>query len=209
MREMTISEFTTRFMHRLWSTNTILLLVRPIGKPLDDSFHKPCPGEFCPITAKNIEDCASFENAEHYVPIYREMLSNGDYGHYGYLDGECVFREWVQVSGTFCFEGCPVRLLSENQGYIHYAYCTPEARGNGFMTRGVFLLTQAYLDRQLFALVREDNLPSLKSLRRNGFEIYSKLTVKNRFFRRKLTEILIINDYSEQTPKRDYHEKSS
>lgn len=103
---MTISQILNRLRHRLWSTTEVLLLVRPANVPLLERVNKVCPGEFRAVTEENIQDCAQFEDASHYVPVYREMLKRGDAVRFGYLDGNCVFRHCMQLSGTFFEDGC-------------------------------------------------------------------------------------------------------
>ena len=74
---MTVFEFCKALRRRIWSDSEILLLVRPAGKPLDDTKRKPCPGEIRAVTEKDLSDCAAFEDAARYVPVYREMLKRG------------------------------------------------------------------------------------------------------------------------------------
>lgn len=185
---MTVSEFCKALRRRLWSDSKILLLVRPAGKPLDDAKRKPCPGEFRMVTEENIQDCAAFEDAARYVPVYREMLARGDYGQYGYLGRNCVYREWLQQSGDLVFDGCKVRALLENECISHYVFCAPAARRNGFQSNGGARLVSLFPGKTFYTLVRPENSVSLKNFLRNGYEIQSLLTVKNRFFRRTLTE---------------------
>ena len=108
---MTVSEFCKALRRRLWSDSKILLLVRPAGKPLDDTKRKPCPGEIRAVTEKDLSDCAAFEDAARYVPVYREMLKRGDLLHFGYLNGKCVYRHAAQCSGDITHDGCFVRRL--------------------------------------------------------------------------------------------------
>lgn len=190
MEKMTVFEFLTMLAHRLWSTNTILLLERPSGKPLGE--RKPCPGEFRPISEDNIADCAVIEDATHYVPIYRQMLAQGDYGQYGYLHGKCVYRQWLKCSGDILYVGCLVRTLAANEVYDHYVFCTPAARGQGVHAEGITQLIMRFMDHTFYALIAPNNISSLKNALRNGYEIRGRITVKCRFLRRTLTETPLI-----------------
>ena len=185
---MTVFEFCKALRRRIWSDSEILLLVRPAGKPLDDTRRKPCPGEIRAVTEKDLPDCAAFEDAARYVPVYREMLRRGDVVHFGYLNGRCVFRHCMQMSGEITFSSCGIRRLGPHEGYVHYGFCAPQARGNGFHAESLYRFCHWEADFTVFAIVRENNSSSLKGCFRSGYEVRSLLTVKNRFFRRTLTE---------------------
>ena len=185
---MTVFEFCKALRRRIWSDSEILLLVRPAGKPLDDTKRKPCPGEFRMVTEENIQDCADFEDAVKYVPIYRGMLESGDYGQYGYLNGNCVYREWLQRTGDLVFDGCKVRALRENECISHYVFCAPDARGKGFQAASGAHLISLFPEKVFYTMVLPEKPVSLKNYLQNGYEIRSLLTVKNRFFRRTLME---------------------
>lgn len=185
---MTISCFFHLLKHRLWSTSTVLLLIHPAGKLADGSVRTPCPGEFRMVTEENINDCAAFEDASHYVPVYREMLKQGDVVRFGYMDGSCVFRHCMQMSGPFREDGCVARCLGPDEAYIQYVFCAPPARGLGFHTEGTRQLCKLFPNRTIYTTVKADNKSSLHGFFKSGFEVHSLLTVKNRFLRRTLTE---------------------
>lgn len=185
---MKITVFLTRLRHRLWSTSTALLLVRPAGTVVTIPEEKRCPGELREVTEENIMDCAAFEDAALYVPIYRSMLEKGDIIHFGYLNGRCVFRRCMQLHGTFDFDGCAVRSLKENEAYTHFSYCAPEGRGNHFQLASLSNMYETHPMVRGYTIIKEDNIPSLKNCYRAGYEPYSLLTVKNRLFHRALTE---------------------
>ena len=185
---MKLTEFLTRLRHRLWSTSTSLLLVRPAGTVVTISEEKRCPGELREVTEENIMDCSAFEDPTHYVPIYRSMLEKGDVVLFGYLNGHCVFRCAMQLHGSFSFDGCAVRCLNDTEDYIHYVYCAPEFRGHHFHLAALIYTASTHPAQQSYAVVKEDNIPSLKSFYRAGYEPYSLLTVKNRLLHRALKE---------------------
>lgn len=188
---MTTKEFFCRLRHRLWSTSQTLLLLRPANAPLPEQTWKPCPGEFRDVTEENINDCGQFENAVHYVPIYREMLKQGDVVHFGYLNGKCVFRHCMQRSGSFYEDGCLVHTLGADEAFIHYVFCSPNARGLGFHTEGTRRFCEQLLAHSFYTCVKPDNFPSLHGFFLSGFQPYSLLTVKNRFLFRRLHEHIL------------------
>ena len=185
---MNISAFLTRLRHRLWSTSTSLLLVRPAGTAVSIPEEKRCPGELREVTEENIMDCGAFEDAAHYVPIYRSMIEKGDVVLFGYLNGRCVFRHCLQLHGAFNFDGCVVRVLNGEEAYVHYGYCAPEGRGNHFHLTSLVYMASTHFTKKNYAIVKEDNVRSLKDCYRAGYEPYSLLTVKNRLLHRSLTE---------------------
>ena len=185
------TEFLTRLRHRLWSTSTSLLLVRPAGTVVTIPEEKRCPGELREVTEKNIMDCAAFEDPVHYVPLYRSMLEKGDVILFGYLNGRCVFRYCLQLHGAFDSDGCVVRVLNGEEVYVHYVYCAPEFRGHHFHLAALAYTASMYHKQQSYAVVKEDNIPSLKNFYRAGYEAYSLLTVKNRLLCRTLTERIL------------------
>lgn len=187
---MNFFEFFERVKQRLWSQGSALLLIRPAGKALDESKRKPSCVEFRPVTEDNIFDCAAFEDANRYVPVYREFLSRDGYVHFGYLDGKCVFRHVIEAVDAFFWEECLVRQAEEGEKlhYIRYGFCSPQARGKGCHSQSLFFMAEKYSDFDLYAIVFPDNYASLKGFFRSGFEVQSLITVKHRFFRRVLME---------------------
>lgn len=190
------SEFFRWLEFRLWSERSILLLVRSAEKQPEESLRKPCPGEFRPVTENNVIDCAAFENANRRVPIYREMLKRGDYGQYGYWNGVCVYREWLQMSGDVTFDGCIAFTLQENECSSQYVFCAPSARNNGFQAASGFHLAELFPQITFYTMVLPEKLNSLRNYWRCAFEIHSRITVKNRFFHRTLTTTPLSRDES-------------
>lgn len=189
LRNFTFQKAYRRPRYRLWSTHSILLLVRPANAPVDPFPSKPCIGELRFVTEEDLPDCAAFEDPAHYVPVYREMLRRGDLVLFGYLDGTCVFRCCLQCGGPILYQGYTERELAANEAYVHYVFCAPAARRKGFHKAALRYLRAACPGRVLYAQVMEDNIPSLRGFFRTGFRPYSRLTVKNRLFRSVLTEI--------------------
>lgn len=180
--------FINRLQHRLWSTSTSLLLVRPAGTTVSIPEEKRCPGELREVTEENLIDCGAFEDAAHYVPTYRSMLEKGDLVLFGYLNRRCVFRFCIQLHGQISFDGCAVRFLNNTENYIHYVYCDQEFRGHHFHLAALAYTAATHHSQHSYAVVKEDNIPSLKSFYQAGYKPYSLLTVKNRFFHRTLTQ---------------------
>lgn len=100
-----------KIKERGWSTHTTMLVHRPAGRPIDEAKRKTCPGTFRRVTEENIGDCAGFENASRYVPLYRSMLKRGERLYYGYLDERCVFRCALKQEGTVFYSGQKILSL--------------------------------------------------------------------------------------------------
>lgn len=139
---MPIKSFLLRQRNHLWSTKSTLLLVRPAGKPLDETQHKPCDGILRPVTEENIQDCAAFENPSHYVPIYRSMLKNGDQVFFGYLGEKCVFRCATMHKGEITLADNSFHSLQEGELLIHYSFCAPAARGHGLHSESIYQISK-------------------------------------------------------------------
>lgn len=184
---MKISEFITRLKFHMWSQRSILLLTRPAWKTLDKDKIKFCPGEFRLVDNNNLLDCLKFDDFTH-IKTYKKMLKNGDSGQYGYLNGVCVYREWIQKSGDVIFDGCKVFALKDKEGQSCYNYCTPSARCNGFQSAGLAFQIKLYPEMTLYSMVLPENKVSLANFLNVGYEIQSIITVKNRIFFRSLKE---------------------
>lgn len=170
-------------LHRLYSNSEILLLVR---KPQESvKKEKDFPGVFCIVSEDNIKDCLNFEDAS-FMAAYRNMLLKGDIGHYGYLNGKCVFRSWLQCSGDIKFEGCTVYRLKENEYNSHFTFCAPEARGNGFQCESISQWIHMYPDGIFYSMVLPEKEISLNNYKRNGFKVCQLIRVENRLFQRRL-----------------------
>ena len=167
-----------------WDTDTMLFLRRPAGKPLDEAKRKPCPGTFRPVTEENLLDCAVFEDAERYLPVYRSIMKRGHLLRFGYLDGRCVFRYAIQPRGKVLYTGNFGVELGPNEMYIYHIYCLPEARGKGFHPESLWQLTEEFPDAAFYAMVKPGNRSSLRAFYRAGYEPYLTLSGKRRFFLR-------------------------
>lgn len=176
-------------IHEIWSENSILMLKRNAYAALDYDKAAKWNSEISivPVTDDNVYDCKEFEDPEHYVPIYKGMIDRGDFVQYGYLDGKCVFRHAIKCSGDITFENAVIKHIDNKCVYSHYAYCAPQARGKGFLTKSLFLVAKKYFDHDIYMLVYEDNYSSLKSHFRTEYYPYKYLTVKNRMFKKKIT----------------------
>ncbi len=170
---------------RLWFEQTIMLLVRPEHAKVHSEWLEQCPGSFCTVSEMNLGDCLEIEDA-HYLALYQKMLMRGDYGQFGYLNGKCVYRAWLQRSGDIEFQGCSVLTLKEREGYSCYDYCAPSARGNGFQAAGIARVIQKFPELTIYTLILPTKPWSLRNYLRNGFEPQSLITVKRRFFYKKL-----------------------
>lgn len=182
----------------IWFTNSILLLVRPAGSPVDPFPSKSCAGELRLATEKDLPDCASFQNPAVYIPIFRKMLHRGDMVHFGYLDGKCVYRHVATSSENVCFDGHIVRRLGEREMMTYYSFCDPIARGGGWMTESLRKFFCSRFDCTFYSLVLENNYASLISSFRAGYCPCSRLTVKNRFFHSTLLETPLSNEEVER-----------
>ena len=165
-----------------WSTDSILLLIRPAGAPVDPFPSRPSAGKLRLVTEEDLPDCAAFEDPTVYVPIYREMLRQGDLIYFGYLNGKCVYRHVATSSQNVCFAGHIVHHLGEREMMTHYSLCTPAARGGGWQTESLREFFHSRFDYTSYTLISEYNYASLISAFRAGYCPHSRLTVKKRIF---------------------------
>jgi RimJ/RimL family protein N-acetyltransferase len=153
---------------RVFSIQNSFLLYRDLS--CRDSFAK---GE-CEFRLMK-DDCSlwdthSFENSEYYAPIYSDMIKNGNSVIFGYLpDNRCVYRVCVQRKGSIYKDGCLVKKLNDNEGYVHFGYCDPEYRGKGLFNKSLSFVNNYFSDIKLYAIVSTDNVPSLRGVYRNGY----------------------------------------
>lgn len=188
-----IKKFTVRAVYQklkygFWSVDSILVLERPAGSPTSEFSHKHFEGEIRNVTGMELSDCAAFEDPEHYVPIYQNMLKRGDLVRFGYLKGKCVFRHCLMLSGSYKFGGHTLQTLAPNEAYIHYVFCAPNARGKGFHEVSLHQLCCMYPKYSLYAQVKENNVPSLRGFFQNGFAVKSEFIIRRRFFHSSLHE---------------------
>ena len=146
-----------------------------------------CPAEFRPITLENLQDCLEFES-QSYIPVYKNMLAKGYDGHFGYIDGKCVYRAWVQHSGEIEFDGCMVMTLGQDEWYSCYVYCAPTARGNGLHGASIADTVRNSQNGTGYTIVLPEKPWSMNNYLKNGFYPKLRFTVKNRFFRRTITK---------------------
>lgn len=196
---MGLKSFVKRLPHEIWSNNEILLLKRSAGTPLDYSKLKEFKGKIIEATEDNIEDCGEFEDAKRYVPIYRKMIQNGDIVHFGYIEGHCVFRHAAKCSGDILFDGALIKTIKKNNEiYIHYGYCAPQARGMGFHTESLFEFANKFLDYDIYTLVKKENYNSLKGCFRVDYRPYRLIIVKHRLFSVKIKQTELNEDSRKQ-----------
>lgn len=184
---MTITEFLKLFKKRLWSQCSILLLVRPGGKPIPTDMQKPCTGELRWATDEMLDDCLSFQTPEQVAQL-KAILKSGSRVHLGYIDGNCVYRHMLRFQGPVDFDGCIVYQLGPNEMITERSFCAPSARGHHFQQKSLFEMFKAYPERTSYTEIRAENPASLLGALRCGYEIRSLLTVKNRFFHRTLIQ---------------------
>lgn len=182
LRMMSISDLFTWLKGRVWHTQVMLLLRRPAGKPPDGGREKPCRGTVRTATEAELGDCGDFENAARSLPFYRSLLERGSLIRLGYLDGRCVYRSSVQRSGTVPFSGHTALTLGPKEMYVCHVYCAPDARGNGLQKEDLRRLCEEYPDVTFYAFVKQDNIPSLRSFYRAGYEPCALVSGKQRFF---------------------------
>jgi hypothetical protein len=172
---MNIKELWGRGKPYLFSSDTILLLKRPAGTAVPEV--NDCPAEFRQITLDNVEDCLAFEDAK-YVEIYKQKIAAGDYGLYGYLDGRPVFRSWVKCGGSFYFKRAWKMEITEKCAYSEYAYTSPKARNKHIHRKANTIVVKQHFNKDIFTLVKPDNIASIKNYINCGFKPYIQITVK-------------------------------
>ena len=183
---MNRKEIAKRICHRLWSVEKTWFLCRKENIPVREA--PSFEGAFFRCTIEEIDRTASFEDIKYYAPIYRKMIEKGDWVVIGALGQKCVFRCCVQFGGDIYFDGCIVRSLQKQEAYIHYVYCSPEYRGRGFHKECLRWIASQLPGYRFWAEVKENNIPSIKGFKENGFAVYSELTSYNRLGKRWIRE---------------------
>ncbi len=174
-----IHNIIMRIKHRIFSVSHSFLLCR---EPCDGSYIE---NEYCwfRIMRENdsLMECTEFEDSQVYVPIYTEMLKNGNVVVYGYRrkDNKCFVRACVQLHGEIVSDGCYVKKLNDNEGYIHYVFCNAADRGNGSHNSIVSFICEYLKGYTLYSIVKNDNIASLKGFYRNGFKVKTNLSQYN------------------------------
>lgn len=77
LRRLPPQKLWARFKNGFWSTDSVPLLIRPANAPVNPFPSNPCVGELRLATENDLPDCAAFEDAAVYVPIYRDMIRRG------------------------------------------------------------------------------------------------------------------------------------
>lgn len=144
----------------------------------------------------NLDDCSEFENSKVYVPIYKQFIEAGDLVVFAYrkADNKCIARACVQLHGKIVSEGSVERTLGRNEGYVHYVFCKSSDRGHGVHNNMINFICKYLKEYSLYAIVKENNTPSLKGFYRNGFKNIELLTQKNIVGFRKLVRKEIENE---------------
>lgn len=180
LRTMPLRDLPGRLKYWIWHTQSVLLLRRPAGKPMDAGQHSPCRGTVRTVTEAELDDCRSFSDAARSLPLFRSLLKGGSLIRLGYLDGRCVYRSSVQRSGTVPFSGHTALTLGPEEMYVCHVYCAPDARGNGLQKEDLRQLCAEYPDAVFYAFVKQGNIPSLRSFYRAGYEPYALVSAKRR-----------------------------
>lgn len=183
--------------NKIWSTRTDLLLSRPAGLPPPEA--RPFAGEIRAPREEELPACAAdFKAPFGWADAQRDILRRREnLALFGWLDGTCVFRCYLQHGGSCSHGGHTVMQFADNESYIGPAFCVPAARRKGFHEAVLRHLCTAFPDRSLYCEVRPDNIPSLRGFYRTGFRPVFRLTVKKRFFRSTLDKIPITEEEAE------------
>lgn len=169
---------------RLYADEKYYLLKRVHSEVIPQN-KEPFKGYFEKVAIENVYDTIEFES-ESYTKAYLDMLKQGDYGVFGYLDNQCVYRKWYQMSGVIRLCGQNILSLKENEAYSKYDYCKPEARGNAFQYNSILFFVNEFPKYDLYTLVKVDNMISLHNVEKAGFCIISDIQLISRFGFRKL-----------------------
>ncbi len=170
---------------RVFSIQNSFLLYRDLSSR--DSFAR----DECDFRLMNddssLRDTHSFENSDYYAPIYSDMIKNGNSVIFGYLpDNRCVFRACVQLKGSIYHDGCLVKELYDNEGYVHYIFCDPDYRGKGLLNKCLSYINYYFSHIKLYSIVKVNNVPSLRGFFKNGYTKCNRLRLINLVGFRKL-----------------------
>lgn len=179
----------------IWSTDTILFLIRPAGLPEPEA--RPFAGEIRVPTEAELPACAAdLKTAFGWDAAQRSILRQGELVLFGWLDGTCVFHSYLQYGGIYDHRGHAVRF-ADNEAYIHNVFCVPAARRKGFHEAALRHMCAACPDRVLYTQAVEDNVPSLRGFYRAGFRPVFRHTVKKRFFHHTVSKVMIGEEEAE------------
>lgn len=136
------------------------------------------------ICNNNVADSQRFE-PEMYTRIYQKMLSHGDYGFFGYVDGRCACRCWGRVNPQEeTYYGQNLHLPADSI-YVHYVETAEDSRRQGLAKECLDALVKACGDRVMYVMVDMENAASMRLHKELGFREEAVLFVRKRYMEDK------------------------
>jgi RimJ/RimL family protein N-acetyltransferase len=123
------------------------------------------------VDKNNVNDAQNFQS-KRYIDVFKSFLAVGDVGYYGYVNGKCVHRSWVQLGGgkVRFNRGCS-RVLPADEIFIHYCETAPSARGMGIYPAVLTRIAEDFFDFKIYIAVNRKNSASIKGIEKVGFEL--------------------------------------
>jgi len=120
-------------------------------------------------TNENLKDILYFQY-ERYIDIFKNFVSLGDKGYFGYLQDKCIHRSWVKSNEQIVHPhwAYPYKL-KENEVFIHYCETAPEARGQTIYSHVLSNIIEEHQDKEILISVNDANIASKKGVEKVGF----------------------------------------
>lgn len=128
-------------------------------------------------TGDNIKDILHFQH-ERYINIFKDFLSLGDKGYFGYLQDKCIHRSWLKGNGQVIHPHWvyPYKL-KENEVFIHYCETAQEARGKNIYPYVLSNIIEEHQDKEILISVNDENIASKKGVEKVGFRERERVKV--------------------------------
>jgi GNAT superfamily N-acetyltransferase len=127
--------------------------------------------------------------AHEFPEAIRGRLESGDLCHGYFLDRELVNLGWT--SRGYLEPGPGVRINDKACIAIYDCYTLPAFRSRGFYTESLIRMLRQICDEgasHALISVDPDNIPSVRAIEKVGFKPLYRLTVSQRFGRKRLLE---------------------
>ncbi len=121
------------------------------------------------VDSSNVGDILDMHD-DSYLKKFKKFLLNGDEGYYAYINDKCIHRSWVKTNQIVNIHEYYKIKLNSNQIYIHYCETDFSARGNGVYPSVLSKICKDNLSKEVLIAVGEKNIPSIKGVKKVGFE---------------------------------------
>lgn len=122
-----------------------------------------------PVTDRNVLDASTFQN-DFQLHQFQTLMTQGNFGFYGYLDGRCVHRSWA-LPGPAKAAIHPLlhKKLSGTEIFIHYCETSSQARGKNIFTAVLSHIGRQFALKKILICASLENTASIRSIKKSGF----------------------------------------